>query len=105
MKTIEIDFDVYKALIIRRETEEETFNDVLRELLGLAPARTPKQASTAVTVSHPWVSKGVSFTHGTEFRATYNLDKGLGCELIWVQFEGEMVLACDNCKNEQENAK
>ena len=71
MKTIEIDFDVYKALIIRRETEEETFNDVLRELLGLAPARTPKQASTAVTVSHPWVSKGVSFTHGTEFRATY----------------------------------
>ena len=51
------------------------------------------------------LDNGICEICGEEFRATYNLDKGLGCELIWVQFEGEMVLACDNCKNEQENAK
>ena len=51
------------------------------------------------------LDNGICEICGEEFRATYNLDKGLSCELIWVQFEGETVLACDNCKNEQKNAK
>lgn len=37
MHTIDIDFDVYKALTMRREKEEMSYNDVLRQMLGLAP--------------------------------------------------------------------
>tara|TARA_Y100000310_G_scaffold72654_1_gene68748 strand:+ start:6099 stop:6326 length:228 start_codon:yes stop_codon:yes gene_type:complete len=48
--------------------------------------------------------KRASLDHGIceiceeEFRASYNLDQDLICELIWVQLEGKMVLACDECK-------
>ena len=69
MRTIEVDFDVYKALMIRRETEEMTFNNVLRGILNLGPAKEPAAATSATGSS--WVSKGVSFPNGTEFRATY----------------------------------
>ena len=39
--TVEVDFDVYKELTYRRETEEMTHSDVLRRLLSLAPRRNP----------------------------------------------------------------
>ena len=71
MRTIEIDFDVYKALMIQRETEETTFNDVLRNILELGPAKQPEQAPAMSAAGSPWISKGVSFPNGTEFRATY----------------------------------
>jgi hypothetical protein len=69
---IEIDFDVFKAITAMRVTESVTANDVLRQLLGLGAVReqrvpTPahEEKPAALTV------KGVSFPHGTEFRATY----------------------------------
>jgi hypothetical protein len=68
--TIEIDFEVFKALTARRATANDSYNDVLRELLGLPPAPngpSPRQPATA----KPWVAKGVSFPEGTEFRARY----------------------------------
>ena len=34
MRNIEVDFDVYKALTLRRPSEGVSENDVLRELLG-----------------------------------------------------------------------
>ena len=37
-----------------------------------------------------------------EFRASYNLEQDLVCELIWVQLERKMVLACDECKKEMD---
>jgi hypothetical protein len=75
MRTIEVDFDVFKALTLRRPTESVTENDVLRELLGLSPA--PRNASRAPSAIAPqidpdsWLSKGVRFPAGTEFRAHY----------------------------------
>ena len=70
MPTIDIDFDVFKALTLRRPSEDVTENDVLRQLLGL-----PAKKSTAVAPPAPapgdWVVKGVRFPSGTEFRATY----------------------------------
>jgi hypothetical protein len=48
--------------------------------------------------------KRASLDHGIceickeEFRVTYDTDQDLVCELIWVQIEGTMVLACDECK-------
>lgn len=66
---IEIDFEVFKEITSRRPTEDVTPNDVLRELLGL-----PSKESGELPVSptgKPWIAKGVTFPHGTEFRATY----------------------------------
>ena len=71
MQTIEIDFDVFKELTIRRKTEETTHNDVLRELLGLNPKKRQAMPTGALTGEGDWVQKGVRFPKGTEFRATY----------------------------------
>jgi hypothetical protein len=69
-RTIEIDFDVYKAITARRASEDITPNDVLREVLGLKPAsRVPPTRSTEG--GKPFVAKGVVFPDGTEFRATF----------------------------------
>mgnify|MGYP001068193971 CR=1 FL=1 len=89
--SIDIDFDVFKALTARRATPESTENDVLRKLLGLesgddtdskntcqtpsgsVPANSSKLENNELSTStgSPWVWKGVSFPHGTEFRANY----------------------------------
>ncbi|MFN9489083.1 MAG: DUF2924 domain-containing protein [Betaproteobacteria bacterium] len=77
MRTIEVDFDVFKALTLRRPTESVTENDVLRELLGLSPAPRNLHAARGAAVTAPpldpdsWLSKGVRFPAGTEFRAHY----------------------------------
>jgi hypothetical protein len=70
MPTIEVDFDVFKALTARRPAEDVTENDVLRQLLRLPP-----RASPAVQSDSPrpedWVTKGIRLPAGTELRATY----------------------------------
>lgn len=72
MNTIEIDFDVYKALTNRRPSESVTYNDVLRQLLGLKPAAytAPAPASSTPNAGD-WITKGVRFPAGTEFRANH----------------------------------
>ncbi|HEX5139525.1 MAG TPA: DUF2924 domain-containing protein [Dehalococcoidia bacterium] len=70
MPTIEVDFDVFKELTARRPREDVTENDVLRQLLQL-PARKPAPAAQSGQPAGEWVSKGVHFPAGTEFRATY----------------------------------
>lgn len=67
---IDIDFEVFKALTLRRSTEETSYNDVLRELLGLVPQAGPNP-SVEKSSGSDWVAKGVRFPSGTEFRATY----------------------------------
>ena len=71
MKTIEIDFDVYKALTLLRTSEDVTYNDVLRELLSLSPKKSPDDLTGSAPITGEWVSKGVHFPNGTEFRANY----------------------------------
>lgn len=76
MRTIEVDFDVFKALTLRRPTESVTENDVLRELLGLPPAGRAAAAQGVAAIVPPldpdsWLTKGVRFPAGTEFRAHY----------------------------------
>ena len=71
MRTIEVDFDVFKALTLRRPSESVTENEVLRKLLGLPT----KHQDTPMVAGDPaagdWVSKGVRFPAGTEFRANH----------------------------------
>jgi len=68
--SIEIDFEVYKELTLRRESPEMTENDVLREEFGL-PERSTKSQEGGDSSGKPWVWKGVKFPHGTKFRAEY----------------------------------
>lgn len=70
MRTIEVDFDVFKAITMRRASEEVTENDVLRQLLGL-PAKRSAATASSPPAAGDWVAKGVRFPAGTEFRATY----------------------------------
>jgi hypothetical protein len=68
--TIDIDFEVYKELTLRRATESVTYNDVLRELLKLGPAIN-KASRPSAGGPGDWTPKGVRFPEGTEFRARY----------------------------------
>lgn len=70
LQTIDIDFDVFKALTVLRASAADTYNDVLRELLKLPLVEKPSSA-VEPTKGMGWVSKGVTFPDGTEFRATY----------------------------------
>ncbi|MHB8769863.1 MAG: DUF4357 domain-containing protein [Syntrophales bacterium] len=75
---IEIDFEVFKELTAKRESETETYNDVLRKILGLNQAQgsdAPRESSAAAVA---WTTKGVAFPGGTEFRATYKGQTILG---------------------------
>ena len=69
MQTIEIDFDVFKQITVRRKNESVTPNEVLRELFGLEPRQGPMPQE--VQSGKPWVVKGVVFPHGTEFRSSH----------------------------------
>ena len=71
MATIEVDFDVFKELTVRRKTEATTYNDVIRELLKLPPVMAGQSARTVNGRGPGWVQKGITFPNGTEFRATY----------------------------------
>jgi len=64
--SIEIDFEVFKALTSRRATEAVTYNDVLREMLKLPQSVTVMQGNGA-----GWTWKGVTLPNGTELRAEY----------------------------------
>ena len=69
MAMIEVDFEVFKEITARRETEEMTPNDVLRSLLGLDTR--PSGAGSTTTALKGWSYKGILFPNGTEFKASY----------------------------------
>ena len=71
MNTIEVDFDVFKQLTVRRATEAVSYNDVIRELLGLGQDNARAKEDAIGQTSDDWVTKGVRFPAGTEFRASY----------------------------------
>jgi hypothetical protein len=71
MTNIEIDFEVFKELTNRRTTEDVTYNDVLREVLGLTPLKATATKPTLEPSTGAWTTKGVTFPAGTEFRANY----------------------------------
>ena len=66
MARINVDFEVFKELTARRASESVTYNDVIRELLGLksGAATTPKPNGV-------WAYRGVQLPDGTQLRATY----------------------------------
>ncbi len=71
MQSIEIDFEVYKEITIRRTSEEVTPNDVLRELLKLPHKDSEQRKAEEKSGPKAWTTKGIEFPHGTHFRAIY----------------------------------
>ncbi len=64
MVGIDVDFEVYKKLTNLRKSEDHSFNDVLREMVELPAIQKP----AGEEVNKPWISMGVIFPHGTQFR-------------------------------------
>lgn len=89
MATIDVDFEVYKALTIRRETEEMTYNDVLRQLLKLGGEQA---APVAPTAAGSLIVKGAEFPEGTQFRATYKGQTYTGAIKggVWIDEKGKV---------------
>jgi len=72
-KTIEIDFDVYKAIEAERRSFSERPNDALRRLLGLkGHSSAPEKQKAVAGKGHPWVGDGITLPHGTPCRMRYN---------------------------------
>ena len=67
MKTIEVDFEVYKHLVMDLKNEEDSFNNVLRRMLGLKTITT----NSPLINGKAWSKKGVTLPHGTELRLTF----------------------------------
>jgi hypothetical protein len=68
MVAIEVDFEVFKALTARRETETVSCNDVIRGMLKLPTA---KHQATSLNRRNGATFKGVFFPDGTEFKGTH----------------------------------
>ncbi len=64
---IDIDFDVFKALTAMRESENTTYNDVLRSVLKLPETRSASSPESHL-IGRSFIADGVEFPHGTEFR-------------------------------------
>jgi hypothetical protein len=69
---IDVDFDVFKTLTARRQSEQHTDNAVLRELLGLPTVVSSVTAAMTGSGSEGWTSYGVTLPNGTELRGTRN---------------------------------
>lgn len=83
MPTVEIDFELFKHLTMRRRSEDHSINDVIREMAGLAP----QQTGAGGPPKGGWVSKGVHFPENTELRASYK-----GKEYLAVIKDGGIVV-------------
>lgn len=74
---IDIDFEVFKELTRRRTSESVTYNDVIRDLLGLEETcarRVGESLSAAIHTSGKapdFVSRGLRLASGTRLRAKY----------------------------------
>lgn len=70
MQTIEIDFDVFKALTARRRKEADSYNDVLREILNLEPIKKDVFIEDHKDNEY-WVSNGGKIPVGTRLKSSY----------------------------------
>ena len=70
MPMIDITFDTYKALTMRRATEAVSYDDVIRDLLKLPPANPPSARENSEN-KKAWAYRGANLPHGTALRANY----------------------------------
>ena len=80
---IDIDFEVFKGLTARLQSESDSYNEAIRRLLGLPSNDLAAGPAEMVEVGQAWSTQGlggelkgvwygnVFFMDGTTFRATY----------------------------------
>jgi hypothetical protein len=71
MASIDVDFDVHRELTARRTSEAISYNDVLRDLLGLPPKHWEPEKTASRPTSQGWKARGGTFAEGTEIRLTH----------------------------------
>jgi hypothetical protein len=93
---IEIDFEVFKELTARRAHEGHTYNEVLRDLLGLPTTMARKLSDAFAPLGQPGGSggfalRGGTLPEGTQLAATYKT-KEYRAEIRngrWIAEDGE----------------
>ncbi|WP_375426955.1 DUF2924 domain-containing protein [uncultured Sphingomonas sp.] len=72
MQQIEVDFEAWKLLTVRRDGEHHSYNDVVRELLGLCPVDAASASSTSSQVTTGGRTLGGRFLpNGSRLKARY----------------------------------
>jgi hypothetical protein len=83
MQQIDIDFQVFKALTLRRRSESHTYNDVIRELLDIDEGKpivanaledlvkVGENLRIAMTHTKGFSARGLFLPNGTQLRATH----------------------------------
>ena len=96
MQQIEIDFEVFKELTARRAHEGHTYNEVIRDLLGL-PKQLGRQMSDALTpllnigAAKGFALRGGVLPEGTKLKVIYK-NKEFHAEISngrWVDEDGQ----------------
>lgn len=95
MQQIDIDFEVWKELTVRRTHESHSYNEVLRDLLGLKPGLGRQMADALGPVHSPgkyksFALRGGELVEGTQLRAVYKGQEHLAYirDGRWVDAEG-----------------
>lgn len=98
--SLSVDLDVYKALTARLESDGQTHNDVLRDLLNLDSLTEPEAVNPYGAVTDllgkalhagQYFSRGLALPNGTELRARYK-GREYRAQIIgehWVSADGE----------------
>lgn len=71
MRTIEIDFDIHKAIENERRGFDEPPHAALRRLLGMTEAESAPETRSSRAVGRPWREGLVEIPHGSEARMSY----------------------------------
>lgn len=72
MRTVAVDFDVWKLIQMERRSFDEPDHLALRRLLKLGPPPEEPLAPQPDAVPRDWSKGGVTLPHGTEIRMEYN---------------------------------
>lgn len=93
MQQIDVDFEVWKELTVRRKHEGHSYNAVLRDLLGLKPNVSQQLSDAFAPLSSPgkhksFVLRDGELVEGTQLRAVYK-----GTEHTAIIREGRWIAA------------
>ncbi|WP_198374013.1 hypothetical protein [Neoroseomonas rubea] len=89
LRSIEIDWDIYKAIEAERRGFDEPQYFALRRLLNLPPLSAPAAPPMSPKQGRSWQAEGVVIPHGTPAKMEY----GRGSQLIEGAFlDGKLVV-------------
>lgn len=106
---VEIDFEVFKALTALRTSETHTYNQVIRELLGLSSIVEAPTSSAPVPEQddkRSFHSRDLTLPHGTQLRAVYKghtywakIEDGRWIDLTGIEHNSPSAAAKDITRN------